>query len=615
LLVEGKPGMIRRILLVVRVGGGNGIGHLKRSTRLLEGLEANIDILAESDSTFSAIPPLPRLKDSAFTDKAEAMKRAPYDLVIVDARQSTREKLLFYEQLGPVVGIDEGGEARKRFPFLIDSFHRSLSRDRPNLYLNPLTLSEYRMVREHPSFSSRKRNRSARGRILITFGGEDPANLTEKLLESLSDDFFTEHYDFSVVIGPLFERDLKEAVKKYKVDIFEGLNELESLIVKHDIVITSFGNTLFEAISKGVPVILFNPTPYHRKLGRELGIPDIGIKKPNTKRLKKLLSDIGNSGDAYFERIRMDSRGDVNNFSGIAERIFRGNMNCPICRSYNESVARFKDRTYFRCSSCGIIYMSYFGEKKIEYGRGYFFDEYRAQYGKTYLEDFGKIKSLGKSRLSFIQDILRLSEISDSPVEKRLLDVGCAYGAFLDAARESGCSVTGIDVSSDAIGYVRKKLEIDALEDDFISWQADKYERSFDIVTMWYVIEHFENLGKALKRVNRILSPGGIFAFSTPNAAGISARRDMNDFLGKSPPDHYTILAPESSRKILKKYGFRVEKINITGYHRERFPLNGIIPDKILFLAGKLLNLGDTFEVYAVKEHDIEQSKGVENRK
>jgi hypothetical protein len=120
------------------------------------------------------------------------------------------------------------------------------------------------------------------------------------------------------------------------------------------------------------------------------------------------------------------------------------------------------------------------------------------------------------------------------------------------------------------------------------------------------VIEHFENPGGALKAVRGLLDTGGILAFSTPSSRGISRRKSLRSFLDKSPEDHWTVWNPRRCAGLLRRYGFRLEKLVITGHHPERFPLIGRL--KCLYPLGMILSrlfgLGDTFEAYGVKTED-----------
>jgi SAM-dependent methyltransferase len=138
----------------------------------------------------------------------------------------------------------------------------------------------------------------------------------------------------------------------------------------------------------------------------------------------------------------------------------------------------------------------------------------------------------------------------------------------------------------------------------------------FHAVTLWYVIEHFEDTGKILCEINRLLKIGGVLAFSTPSFSGISGRKSLLSFLKNSPPDHFTVWRPASCKRVLRRYGFRLKKIVVTGHHPERFPFFGrfVKPDKndklcpkntlvyrFFFLVSKIFRLGDTFEAYGVK--------------
>jgi SAM-dependent methyltransferase len=167
-----------------------------------------------------------------------------------------------------------------------------------------------------------------------------------------------------------------------------------------------------------------------------------------------------------------------------------------------------------------------------------------------------------------------------------------------------------LEVSREAAEYVRDRLGIPCGVGDFSSGEGlgpmEASEGRFDVITMWYVIEHFKDTDGVLLRVNRLLKPGGVFAFSTPSAAGISGRRSRTGFLRRSPPDHYTVWSPRASRGILERFGFRLKRVVVTGHHGERFPWPGGLapgsaPAGVFTALSRLLRLGDTFEAYAVK--------------
>ncbi len=227
----------------------------------------------------------------------------------------------------------------------------------------------------------------------------------------------------------------------------------------------------------------------------------------------------------------------------------------------------------------------------IEYEKEYFFEAYKKQYGKNYLEDFPNLVAMAKRRIKHISQRLhtkstkgqrsqREEKSGDSPL---LLDIGCAYGPFLVAAKEEGFLPFGIDPAGDAVRYVQETLNITAVQGFFPNCPlpTTNYPLStthyplYDVITLWYVIEHFRNLNSVIAEIKKLLKPGGILAFSTPSFSGVSGRKSLRKFLENSPADHFTIWSPKMCKKALALAGFKVKKIVISGCHPERFPLLG----------------------------------------
>jgi 2-polyprenyl-3-methyl-5-hydroxy-6-metoxy-1,4-benzoquinol methylase len=237
----------------------------------------------------------------------------------------------------------------------------------------------------------------------------------------------------------------------------------------------------------------------------------------------------------------------------------------------------------------------------VEYEREYFFEEYKKQYGKTYLEDFPNLKKTAKRRLKIIKSLIR-----ERQTQASLLDIGCAYGPFMAAAREEGFSPAGIDPAEDAVRYVQKKLGFSAVQGFFPHTPSPSPFSPFNIITLWFVIEHFNDCSPALAEIRKLLKPGGILAFSTPSFKGISGRKNLRKFLLNSPADHWTIWSPFMVKKALNRSGFKVRKTVTTGIHPERFPLIGKFAKRkksplywVLLAVSNIFSLGDTFEVYA----------------
>lgn len=585
---------MKKILFIPSVEKGCGFGHLKRCLRWAT---------SKLYSGFVYIPTSSFSEDiSSFGGSQQIITviKNNYDAIVFDMRKTPSQ---LFEEIAPLssiyIGVDEGG-TRKKFDYLIDTLPNFLGK--PNVF--SVEIPEIGIDNNSSEINSVKN-------ILISFGGEDSADLTEKLLSAACCSGLFKNIHVTVVLGPFYKGAAEKIIMpiENEPDIVKAPLTLKPLIEKADIVFTSFGITAYEALSMGKKVILVNPSLYHSRLSRLAGIIEAGKGKVNVKKIKKLLdstsvasSDLEKKCKVLTESLRTP------NCENIEKLFLKGasvsSNKCPVCGHRNSTViARFPGKNYYKCSRkwCGITWMRQISSEKTEYGESYFFDQYKNQYGKTYLEDFENIVHFSSDRLKMIEKSIFGSALSKT--EKKyisVIDVGCAYGPFLSVMKNAGYKCSGIDVSESAVTYVNKNLGIDAVVGDF---EKDNCCEIYHIITMWYVIEHFKNCKAVLEKVKNHLADGGIFAFSTPNLKGISGRKNLQKFLETSPDDHYTVWNPASAKRILKENSFFQIKVRCTGHHPERFPLwiRKIAGEKIINLISEIFNLGDTFEIYCIK--------------
>jgi SAM-dependent methyltransferase len=580
------------------------MGHLARCVRLARELgrgcgfhpgwldASALDALEEMLARFPAAS-RPTLIDLRGTPRA-------WGIVVVDKRRTTREELAGLERLGTVVCLDEGGDARTLAPYLVDALPRlSLGPEANTTSLSYLGLPRARRL----DTGRRHRIGSRSARVLVSFGGEDTPDLTGTFLEAAIDGGLIPARNLTVVAGPLFgERAWPEGIR-----VVRGVRRVSALFARHDLLVTHFGISALEALAMGLPVVLFNPSAYHRNLARVAGIPEIGVSRVDRPRLRSLLDNphaFASSVDSFREKLDGNDRGTLARHLGSIAPTLSG---CPACGATGPVAARFPLRTYRHCPRCRIDYLQSFAGPGRTYAKGYFYEEYKAQYGRTYLEDFASIEAVGRTRIALIERALGPRALATD--RGTIVDVGCAYGPFLSALKGAGWPCFGIDVAADAVEHVRKVLHLPAA-----CLPLEKLQRSripgarVDGITLWYVIEHLDDLDAALRRIRGLLGTGGVLAFSTPNGRGISARSSRTTFLAASPPDHRSILSPRGLRKLLARHGFRLSKLRVTGHHPERFPgpagrwgSSRGIGRSLVLAASRLAGLGDTFEAYAVR--------------
>jgi len=575
----------RPILFVPSAVAGQGTGHLVRVCALAASLQA------QSWRCLIYVPPASPLigfvPDTLTSLVVDSLPEAAH-LVVVDNFRTGGTLLRQLRRVGPIVALDEGGAHRAEADYLIDVIPGLPGR------LCPANVADaaFLPLPRHRKAAARAEIRS----VLVVAGGENKAGLALPVAKLLA------RHDYEVtVIDP-------SAVGIARAD--DGLTVsgpvpgLRETLCHYDLVITHYGFTAFEAIAAGCKVLLFSPDRYHYRLGVVNGFSTLPPGLPSASRLRAAMT-----GGFRVPHAISPATEQRDLSAELLSLVDRAALSCPLCGSAHRRVVyRSPERTVGVCLDCGMLYQSFLTVPVSAYGKSYFFEEYRAQYGKTYLEDFDSIKKQGFRRLEIIDRIHASKRPARAAGERRLLDIGCAYGPFLKAASENGWQVTGTDVSEDAVRYVTDTLHFPAFVSRFPLPDPEGRLRAvpFQAVTLWFVIEHFDDLKPVFESLRGLVAEGGVLAFSTPAASGVSGFFSRRRFLQNSPIDHYTIWNRWSVRRQLARVGFSVARVVSTGHHPERFPgmaraKRGGLAWRLVFGLSRLLGLGDTFEVYAVK--------------
>ncbi|HUG13436.1 MAG TPA: class I SAM-dependent methyltransferase, partial [Thermomicrobiales bacterium] len=141
----------------------------------------------------------------------------------------------------------------------------------------------------------------------------------------------------------------------------------------------------------------------------------------------------------------------------------------------------------------------------------------------------------------------------------RVLDVGCGTGLYLHLARQQGMSARGVELSESAAAYGRERFGLDihhgTLETAALS------PGSFDVITMWHVLEHLPDPVGALRRCASALAPGGSLLIGTPNFASFEARVFGRRWYSLDAPRHLYHFTPWTLAAALQRADMQVEQI------------------------------------------------------
>jgi SAM-dependent methyltransferase len=131
----------------------------------------------------------------------------------------------------------------------------------------------------------------------------------------------------------------------------------------------------------------------------------------------------------------------------------------------------------------------------------------------------------------------------------RLLDIGSGDGRFLEAAREAGWQVAGLEIHPDAVaaGYPL-----------FRTLEEASHQAPYECITLWHVLEHIPNPADYVSRLRRMLEPEGVLLMAVPDFGGFQARLFGRHWLHLDVPRHLYHFTAPALWKLLDTAGFEV---------------------------------------------------------
>ena len=187
-----------------------------------------------------------------------------------------------------------------------------------------------------------------------------------------------------------------------------------------------------------------------------------------------------------------------------------------------------------------------------------------------------------------------------------LIEIGCAYGFFLDEAAQR-FDVCGVEVSDAARAACLERGHVVARElDDAILARGP-----FDAAVMLDVIEHLSDPGDVLARISGAMRPGAPRVITTRDFGSARARGVGNRWRRMTPPPHQWFLSKQTLGALLARHGFRVERVE---HPWKQVPLEQIAYQATRYLGGQNLvkrfpppgriaiNLFDAMRVMAIRE-------------
>ncbi|PHS62284.1 MAG: methyltransferase [Flavobacterium sp.] len=128
-----------------------------------------------------------------------------------------------------------------------------------------------------------------------------------------------------------------------------------------------------------------------------------------------------------------------------------------------------------------------------------------------------------------------------------LLDIGAGTGDFLKQAKEANWKVSGVEPNEGAKKLAQEKgINLQETINDFNG-------KTFDVITMWHVLEHVPNLEETILTIEKLLKPNGTLIIAVPNYKSFDANHYKEHWAAYDVPRHLWHFSQTSMRKIFSE--------------------------------------------------------------
>jgi SAM-dependent methyltransferase len=144
---------------------------------------------------------------------------------------------------------------------------------------------------------------------------------------------------------------------------------------------------------------------------------------------------------------------------------------------------------------------------------------------------------------------------NENPQKGNLLDIGAGTGDFLSHAKKAGFNCIGIEPNEKA-----KNISI-SKGVSFTNTLEELENNSFDVITMWHVLEHVPDLENQIKTLKKLLKPNGTIIIAVPNYKSFDAKHYKSFWAAYDVPRHLWHFSKVSIQKLFSKEDLQLNKV------------------------------------------------------
>jgi 2-polyprenyl-3-methyl-5-hydroxy-6-metoxy-1,4-benzoquinol methylase/predicted RNA-binding Zn-ribbon protein involved in translation (DUF1610 family) len=230
---------------------------------------------------------------------------------------------------------------------------------------------------------------------------------------------------------------------------------------------------------------------------------------------------------------------------------------CPLCggthlvkkMTCTDFYASGEQFDLLQCENCGFQFTQGFPVEK-EIGKYYETPDY-ISHSDTKKGMMNELYHLVRSRM--LQKKAQLINNITGKTSGKILDIGTGTGYFSHTMQQKGWQVEAIEKSEQARSFAKKNFNLDIKDDSGLN---DFSSGSFDVITLWHVMEHLEHLNETWERLHELLKDDGCLVVAVPNCSSYDAQKYKEFWAAYDVPRHLWHFTPDSIKKFGEKHNF-----------------------------------------------------------
>lgn len=237
--------------------------------------------------------------------------------------------------------------------------------------------------------------------------------------------------------------------------------------------------------------------------------------------------------------------------------------NCPVCSSSHFSThLSCVDYTVSRetfhvvqCKECGFRFTNP-RPSATEIGKYYESEEYISHSG-TSKGLINKIYGIVRN-YTIGKKVELANRLRSGQDKKTLLDIGCGTGEFLNACKEAGWEVTGLEPSPIARKHAQENFGLMLQTPDQLK---NLPEKNYSVITLWHVLEHVHELDETIQLISKALSNNGRLVIAVPNCNAADAKAYGAYWAAWDLPRHIYHFTENDIKRLFERHGFNLKEV------------------------------------------------------